>query len=223
MSLSRLSAPAITIVIALAACLSPASHGQSGYGGYDGGQNVGASYGSRGYPSYPAYPAQQKGAQQKGAQPQQQDSGRPAQWFARFDQIRRQAQMTPSERQQADKLLSRGMSAILPGPEKIAARNMLTSLTAKYNTATNQLKQLPMINETKELHRGYYQYFNNARMLFSDYLRVQDNLFVADPQTGQPLAGQLMQRKEALEELNSQIKSLDKRLRDQLDVADYKY
>jgi len=235
MSASRSGAPYLYVVLTLAAAAAPAL-AQYGYGSYDQGaspQSSGrqsASYGAGGgYASYPAYPASRAPLRPQApaqGQPQarvQSSSARVGQWFTRFDQIRRQAQMTPGERKQADQLLSRGMSVLMPGPEKVEARNILTALVSKYNNATNQMKQLPMIPETKELHRGYYQYFNNARMLFSDYLRVQDNLFVSDPQTGKPLAGQLMERKSLLEGLNKQIKDLDSDLRSRHNVPAYKY
>lgn len=144
-------------------------------------------------------------------------------WFSRYDQIRRQAQMTPQERQRADTLLSRGMAILMPGPDKDDARQILTMLVDKYQTATQAMKQLPLIPETQDLHRGYYQYFNNARQLFTDYLRVQDNIFVTDASTGKPIAGQLLQRKAMLEQLNQQIQKLDEQLRSQLGIPPYRY
>src|SRR5688572_7320312 len=44
------------------------------------------------------------------------------QWFGQYDQIRRQAQMSPAERQQADSLMSRGLSILVPGENKIATK-----------------------------------------------------------------------------------------------------
>lgn len=145
------------------------------------------------------------------------------QWFVSYDQIRRQAQMTPSERQQADNLMSKGLSVLMPGEEKIVAQALLTKLVNKYTQAVTAMGQLPLYNQTLPVHRGYFQYFTSAGQLFSDYLKVQNDLFVVDQSTGQPLLSQLMQRKQQLAELDTQIKQLDKQVRSQFGVPAYQY
>src|SRR5438552_13112745 len=47
------------------------------------------------------------------------------QWFAAYDQIRHQAQMSPVERRNADALLSRGLSVLMPGDQKAATKALL--------------------------------------------------------------------------------------------------
>lgn len=190
----------------------------SNYYGGSSRTTYGSSYGNTygGYSSSPQEPLAT-------VQGQQASHGRVGQWFNRYDQIRRQAQMNPTEREQADYLLSRGMAILVPGNEKVAARAILIKLVENYEQATLAMKQLPLISETSELHRGYYQYFNNARLLFSDYLRVQDNLFVTDASTGKPVAAQLIQRKQLLEQLNQQVQSLDQQLRNRYGIPAYRY
>ncbi len=144
-------------------------------------------------------------------------------WFASYDQVRRQAQMTPSERQQADGLMSRGLSMFVPGEEKLAGQKLLNSLVAKYSLAIDQMKQLPLFPETEQLHRGYYQYFSDARALFSDYLKVQNDPLAKDPNTGERLLGKVLQRKVALTELEGNVKNLDSELRNRLGLAPYRY
>lgn len=147
-------------------------------------------------------------------------------WFNRYDQVRRQSQMSPSEKQRADGLMSKGMSglgAMLAGDEKAATQNLLNKLVNKYQTAAEQMKQLPLYPETERLHRGYYQYFSDARRLFSDYLKVQSNLFAMDEETGKPVAGLLMARKQNLEMLDMNNKALDEQLRQQFNIAPYRY
>jgi hypothetical protein len=151
------------------------------------------------------------------------DRGKISQWFIRYDQIRREAQMNPVERQQADTLLSKGMSIVTPGPEKEAARQLLTKLVNRYQKAKGAMRSLPMLPETQKLHRGYYQYFSTAEELFGTYLTVQDNLFAKDPATGQPLIGQMMARKTKLESLNNFVQELDQQTRNQFNIAPYKY
>lgn len=143
-------------------------------------------------------------------------------WFSRYDAIRRQAQMTPAERSKADAMMSQGLSVIIPGEEKVAAQAFLSRLVQKNSVAANQLKQLPLYPETENLHRGYYKYFTDAARLFQDYITVQNNLFAVDGQ-GKALAGGLVMRKQALEELDQANKALDARLRQQFGVAAYRY
>ncbi len=144
------------------------------------------------------------------------------QWFSRYDVVRKQAQMSPSEKEQADNLLSQGLSVFVPGPNKTQAQKLLTGLVSKYQVAGNQMKALALYPETSQLHRGYYQYFTDARALFSDYLRVQDNLMVKDERTGKSIMPQLMARKASLEALEQQVKQLDGELRAQFGVAPYR-
>lgn len=155
-----------------------------------------------------------------------QPGGNIQQWFQRYDQVRRQSQMTPAEKQRADGMMSKGMSglgAMLAGDEKAATQNLLSKLVGKYQTAAEQMKSLPLFPETERLHRGYYQYFSEARRLFSDYLKVQGNLFAMDEETGKPVAAGLMARKQNLEILDMQNKTLDEQLRQQFGIAPYRY
>lgn len=144
-----------------------------------------------------------------------------SQWFAKYDQIRRTAQMTPSERQRADNLMAKGLSIVVPGPEKATTSQLLIKLVNKNAVAANQMKQLPLFKETEQLHRGYYQYFVNAQTLFADYLKVQQNIFAQDA-SGKALAGQLMPRKQDLEALDQNNKALDAQIRQQYGIPAYR-
>ena len=150
-------------------------------------------------------------------------TNRIGQWFSQYDQIRRQAQMSPQERQQADYFLSKITAVFVPGQEKLEAKDLLTRMVSRYRQASVTIKQLPLIPETEQLQRGYYKYFVTAGNLFIDYLKVQNNLLATDPQTGQPLAAQLMQRKQALEELNQSIQGLDQQTRNRYGIPPYRY
>jgi hypothetical protein len=144
------------------------------------------------------------------------------QWFSAYDMVRKQAQMSPTEKDRADNLLSQGLSVFVPGPNKMQAQKLLTGLVDKYQVAINKMKAMPLYPETEKLHRGYYQYFSDAKTLFSDYLRVQDNLMVKD-EHGKGIMPQLMARKANLESLEMQIKQLDSQLRGQFGIAPYRY
>lgn len=144
------------------------------------------------------------------------------QWFAAYDSVRRQAQMAPAEKQRADAIMSKGMAMMMPGEDKVAAKTMLTGMVGRYQKASAQLKQIPQLQQTANLHMLYYQYFTTAGNLFADYIRVQDNLFQTDA-SGQPLAASLLQRKQALEALEAQCKQVDATTRAQFNIAPYRY
>jgi hypothetical protein len=143
-------------------------------------------------------------------------------WFAKYDDIRRQAQMNPTERAKADTLLSKGLAIVMPGPDKVESAQLFQVLESKNSAAAEELKQLPLYAETSDLHKGYFKYFSDAASLFGDYLRVQNNLMTTDPNTGKPLMGQLLARKKALEDTDAANKALDSDLRNKFGIAPYK-
>jgi hypothetical protein len=145
-----------------------------------------------------------------------------AQWFAKYDAIRRAAQMTPQERQRADNLMSKGLSIVVPGPEKAITGQLLVKLVNKNRFAADQMKGLPLYKETEQLHRGYYQYFATAQGLFADYLKVQGDILARD-NNGAMIAGGLMNRKQSLAALDENNKELDAQLRQQFNIPPYRY
>jgi hypothetical protein len=160
--------------------------------------------------------------QQVNAQPSPERLQLVGQWFKNYDEIRRKAQMNPAERAKADALMSKALSMFIPGEEKTQAKALLTSLVARYAQAVDEFKRLPLYPETERLHRGYYQYFTSARQLFSDYLTVQQNPLATD-QSGNPVAGTLMARKQNLESLDQANKAIDSQLRAQFGIPPYQY
>lgn len=144
------------------------------------------------------------------------------QWFLKYDEIRRRAQMNPIEKQQADGLLARGLGLFMPGQDKMAAKQLLSGLVMRYQNATQSLLNLEVLPETKQLQERYYQYFDTAMRLFADYLKVQDNVFAVD-NSGQSIAKQLIQRKLMLETLEHSCKDLDARMRQSFAVPAYQY
>jgi hypothetical protein len=162
------------------------------------------------------------GPAQQGMQQQAPKTVSIGEWFNRYDMVRYRAQMNPAERKKADEMLSKGLSLIVPGEEKQSTQALLLSLVQRYQRAANELKTLPMIKPTQQLHQGYYQYFVTAGKLFSDYVAVQNNLFATD-QSGQLLSANLLQRKQGLETLERSCKQLDGQLRQQYNIAPYPY
>lgn len=131
--------------------------------------------------------------------------------------------MTPAERHKADNMLSGGLRLFVSGDEKTESQRLLTSLVNKYQVAANQMKQLPLYGETEQLHRGYYQYFMEAKLLFTDYIKISDNILAKDPNTGESIFKQLIPRKASLENLEASIKELDAQTRSRFGVQPYRY
>ena len=144
-------------------------------------------------------------------------------WFNKYDNVRRQAQMNPAERANADAMLAKGLAIVMPGPDKLQSQELFQNLESKNSQAAEELKGLPLYPETDKLHRGYYQYFQDTSSLFADYLQVQNNIMAPDPSTGKPLMGQLLLRKKALEDLDVANKELDAGLRNKFKIAPYRY
>lgn len=130
--------------------------------------------------------------------------------------------MNPIEKQKSDGLLARGLGLFMAGPDKLAAKQLLGTLAERYQGACQSLRKLAPLPETKELQGLYFQYFEAAMFLFTDYLKVQDNIFAVD-NTGQSIAKQLIQRKLALENLEHSCKELDSRARQVYGIAPYQY
>jgi hypothetical protein len=148
-------------------------------------------------------------------------------WFQRYDQIRREAQMSPSEKERSTSLMTAGIAASFmqstdAAQDKAAANALLTKMVNRYVKASAQMAALPRLGETKKLYDGYSLYFHNAGALFADYLKLQNNLFARDA-NGNSLMGQLTRRKTDLEALDAVNKNLDARLRAKYGIAPYAY
>lgn len=148
-------------------------------------------------------------------------------WFQRYDQIRHEAQMSEAERERSRSLMTNSLAAsFLQSPsgaqDKAAASALLRKMVDRYRRAVSQISDLPSIPETKKLQQGYTQYFKNAGELFGDYLKVQNSLLATDA-SGNPILGQLQQRKADLETLDVTNKELDAKLRQKFKIAPYAF
>jgi hypothetical protein len=155
------------------------------------------------------------------------DNAKVSEWFAKYNEVRHRAQMTPEEKERSGRLLTQGMVAsVFHAPDdsgdKQASAALLKKMVDRYSKAIHEMDQLPAPAETKKLHLGYRQYFTNARGVFSDYLKIQGNLFATDA-SGNSIVGQLQERKSALEALDASNKDLDAKLRAKYHIAPYPY
>src|SRR5262249_10242691 len=137
-------------------------------------------------------------------------------WFAKYDEIRHAAQMSETERERSKRLMAEGLAASVFGSasaqaDKAAGIDLLRRMVERYNRALSDLRGLAGPTPTKRLQKGYQQYFSDAGALFGDYLKVQTNILATDGK-GNPILGQLQQRKSDLETLDAANKDLDSRL-----------
>jgi hypothetical protein len=144
------------------------------------------------------------------------------QWFQAYDQIRRDAQMTPDEKSQSMRLMSNGITPGATDSDKQLAQDIVNKMVARYSRATTAMRQLPVIAQTQDLHYGYSKYFLEAGLLFQEYLKMQSNVLATDG-GGKPLIIKLKDRKSELERLDASNKSLDLELRQKYQVASYRY
>lgn len=150
-----------------------------------------------------------------------------AEWFQQYNEIRHRAQMSPQEKERSGRLLTQGLAASVfksadSEQDKAAAQALLKRMVDRYNKAQSEIDALQSINETKKLQIGYKQYFHDAGSLFSDYLKINGNLFATD-ESGNALLPQLQARKTALEQLDVTNKDLDAKLRDKYNIGPYPY
>lgn len=150
-----------------------------------------------------------------------------AEWFSKYDLIRKRAQMSPAEKESSGRLLTQGIAASVfktadSEQDQQAAKNLLKKMVDRYTKAQAEIDALQPISETKKLQQGYKKYFCDAQNLFADYLKIQGNLFATDA-SGNSILGQLQQRKGALEALDVVNKDLDAKLRDKYSIAAFPY
>ena len=147
-------------------------------------------------------------------------------WFAQYDDVRHQAQMSQAEKERSQALMAAGLTSCFGSgqapQDKALVSLLLRRMVERYDRASTQMSALPKIAETRKLNDGYGQYFQQASGLFSDYLKVQNNLFATDA-SGNSLVGQLSQRKADLEALDAANKQMDARLRQKYNVAPYAF
>lgn len=85
----------------------------------------------------------------------------------------------------------------------------------KYTVATSEIKQLRPTPETRELQRGYTEYFSSARLLFTDFLKAERTV---------PFSiKQLTPAKNRLETLDKNNKRIDAELRKKFGIPKHKH
>ncbi|MBX9879958.1 MAG: hypothetical protein K2Y22_15985 [Candidatus Obscuribacterales bacterium] len=128
-------------------------------------------------------------------------------WFKRYDQIRCEAECTAKDKCQM----------LFLGEHKADKNNaaLAERMIKKYTVATSEIKQLRPTPETRELQRGYTEYFSSARLLFTDFLKAERTV---------PFSiKQLTPAKNRLETLDKNNKRIDAELRKKFGIPKHKH
>lgn len=126
-------------------------------------------------------------------------------WFSRYDDIRRESEMSFTE-----KLQSLLLFAKLPDKRN---SELAKRMTERYKTSLKHLKELEVPPETQKLHDGYIEYFSRALKL-SDYYEAAERDKMLKP---------IKELKKELEELDDQNKQLDETLRKKYQIPKHKH
>jgi hypothetical protein len=136
-------------------------------------------------------------------------------WFKKYDQIRRDAELNMLEKFQTMSFLDKNLdqAAVLRKRDK----ELVERMSARYATADEAMRNLPSVAATKELQDGYTDYFGQVHKIFTQYLK--------NPGAGEsPYSPSTMrERRSALEELDFNNKKLDSELRQKFGIARHRH
>ena len=135
-------------------------------------------------------------------------------WFNRYDQIRRRAQMSMTEKARAQRLTTAALSG---NPKDVAAaKAMLSSLATRYSNALAAMNSLPKMRETQQLQTAYSRYFRTGKAVFQN-LRSTINggnkpaMLVA-----------MQQGKSKMSAVDGQAKAIDRKVRKMYKIPAYR-
>ena len=136
-------------------------------------------------------------------------------WFKKYDQIRRDAELTLAEKFQTMSFLDKnldGKTALRKRDQELVAR-----MNAKYAKADEAMKNLQPVSEVKELQEGYSNYFRQVHHVFTRYVKDSTGCDANTPHST------VQEQRSALEELDSKNKKLDAQLRSKYGIAKHKH
>jgi len=142
------------------------------------------------------------------------DDDRPqsiADWFKKYDQIRRNAEMTLGEKLQMRSIVDKGLNGVKQTKSNSALAQRMIS---KYAQAGSAMQNLAAVAETKELQDGYAHYFVDAEQLIKECLESQPN------DSGKPVPAAM---RTSLEQLDRKNKELDACLRKKYGIVRHRH
>jgi len=134
-------------------------------------------------------------------------------WFAKYDQIRRDAEMTMGEKLKYGNALKKALKS--GGKMSKSTHAFAERMLSKYSAAATAMQALSSVPETQELQDGYIQYFTEMERSFQDCISIQE----ITPTTAESRAV----TKEKIEKINAKNKKLDDDLRLKYDIPKHKH
>ena len=146
------------------------------------------------------------------------DTSRIYTWFSQYDEIRRNAEMSMSEKLRMHHFFGKGLTAFAPDSSE-PSEKLITQMIARYDTAYQAMQALTEVPETKDLQCGYTKFFKQAKELFEKYLEIERNR----KKVGFTEHLSLVDQKTALQNLDAKNKALDHSLRQKYSIAPHKH
>lgn len=134
-------------------------------------------------------------------------------WFEKYDEIRRSAEMKTSEKLKYGSSLKKALKS--GGRLSPTTKEFIERMKTKYAAAYTSLLSLQTPAETRDLQRGYAQYFKDMEESFGGCLDAQE---LSAEETAAKV-----EKKEKIEALNSANKKLDEGLRKKFGIPKHKH
>lgn len=138
-------------------------------------------------------------------------------WFKKYDQIRRDAELSLGDKFQTMSFLDKNLdnkTTLRKRDQELVAR-----MNAKYAQADEAMKNLQPVSATRELQDGYTKYFSQVHKIFTHYIQDQN----APEVDCTPSPSSVREQRSALEELDVANKKLDAQLRTKYSIAKHKH
>jgi hypothetical protein len=139
-------------------------------------------------------------------------------WFAQYDQIRREAEMSMQEKFQAHSLFSK--IAYEKGPLSVNEKSeeFAKKMMDRYAEAAKKVTDLPKLAATAELQKGYEEFFSKTSHLFHYLLpaKKKGNEKIATRE-------EVQAKREELPSLDKKIKEMDAKLRTKFSIRAHRH
>jgi hypothetical protein len=134
-------------------------------------------------------------------------------WFEKYDEIRRSAEMSTGEKLKYGGALKKALKS--GGALSDGTKKFVEKMRAKFEAAAAATKKLPEIPETKDLQEGYVQYFTEMERSFAECITIQE----ITPDSTKSKS----ETKAKLEKLSAKNKKLDGALREKYVIPKHKH
>jgi small-conductance mechanosensitive channel len=138
-------------------------------------------------------------------------------WFAQYDQIRREAEMSMQEKFQAHSLFSKIADEKRPLNVNEKSEEFAIKMMDRYAEAAKKVTDLPELAATAELQKGYEEFFSKSSRLFHHLLSAKKgNEKIATRE-------EVQAKREELTSLDKKIKEMDAKLRTKFSIRAHRH